>query len=164
MNTQQIQIIIFLLLSTITSLSTAATAYHAEIDPDQSSGNSGFYWENSFQLSGTIKITVDNSTIHFQNIDIISNPSYNINDMILNNIATYDGYNFNYTFCDTCIGNGYWGTFDGMSLYLAGVTYGLEPIEYTILSSNISNVPLPGGLVLFISGLAAFISGRLIKS
>jgi hypothetical protein len=160
MSSRLLKMFLFLLLFNFSPLSIAATVYFAEIDSSQSSGQIYFLdldETKTFQISGTIKITTGNGSIQFENINIESTPPYNLNEMILSNIGSYDGLNFDYLFCDTCIGNGYFGTFDTNTLYLSGVTYGQNLYDYTIISSNITSVPLPSGLVLFSSAIVGLL-------
>lgn len=145
--------LIALPLLAVTPLTMAATVYLAEIDPLQSDFFINFDDATTFQLSGTLKITVDSGTIQFEDIDIVSTPTQNIDDMILSDIASYDGLNFEYVLCDTCLGNSYNGTFDGDSLLLQGITFGSSTYNYVIASSSITSVPVPGSLLLFSSGL-----------
>ena len=144
-------IVMFVLAMTPPTM--ASTVYLAEMDPLQSSFFMDFDDTATFQLSGAVKITVDNDTIQFEDIDISSTPAQNISDMILSDIASYDGQFFEYVFCDTCLGNTYNGTFDGGSLLLQGLTFGSSTYNYVIVSSSITTVPLPGSLFLFSTAL-----------
>ena len=147
-------IFIYTLLFAVSQPSVAASIYIAELDPLQSSFFKNFDDTITFQLSGTIKVIVDNDFIQFEDIDITSSPAHDTSGMILSDIGNYNGANFQYVLCDTCLGNAYEGTFDGSSLLLQGITFGSSDFNYTIISSSVTTVPLPNSFILLSTALA----------
>jgi len=146
--------LIYILLFLFAKSSMAASIYMVELDSSQSSFFINFDDTTTFQLSGTLKVKVDGSAIQFEDIDLSSSPVQNTNDMILSDIGSYDGFNFQYVLCDTCIGNVYEGTFDETSLFLQGITFGSSDYNYTIVSSSVTAVPLPNSFFLLSTALA----------
>ena len=142
------------LMLSFSSLSTASSIYLAEIDPLLSSGV--IEGENPYEISGTLKIIIDGNSIQFENINISTTPVDVSNQLIIADVGSYDGFNFEYTLSDIglpVIGNWYGGTFDGSALFMQGVTFSDALYDFTINSSSISSVPLPNAFLLFSSGV-----------
>lgn len=158
----KIKLFICAMLIIVTPPSMAASVYIADLDSSQSSFFVNFDDTSKFQLSGSLKIKIDSGTIQFEDIDISSAPSFSTSDMILSDVGSYDGFNFQYVLCDTCLGNAYEGTFDGSSLLLQGITFGTSAFNYSIASSSITAVPLPNSFILILTSLAG-LSMRLRK-
>ena len=69
-----IQTLIAVVALLISTQSSASTIYLAEIDPFQSSGVIWDENETPYQISGTLKIIIDNNTIQFANVNILTTP------------------------------------------------------------------------------------------
>ena len=149
----KIKILLCALLFTVSPSAMAASVYIAELDPTQSSFFINFDDTTIFQLSGTIQISVDQGTIQFEALNLSSSPAQDTTDIILSDVGNYDGLNFEYVLCDTCIGNTYNGTFDGSSLFLEGISFTSFDHNYTMVSSSITAVPLPNSFFLLSTAL-----------
>lgn len=144
-----------LLCLSISSASYAATVYVAEVNPTQSSG----YIEgiDPFDISGSLRVIVEGATIRFENIDLATSPTDVSSELIIAAAGNYDGFNFEYSENPPSLpvlGNWYSGTFDGNALFMQATTYNGTLYDFTINSSSVTAVPLPGALLLFSSGLA----------
>lgn len=138
----------------LSSVSIASTVYVSEINPAQSSG----YIEgvDSYQISGNLRVIIEGATIRFENIDLATNPTDVSSELIIAAVGSYDGFNFEYSENPPTLpvlGNWYSGTFDGSTLFMQATTYNGTLYDFTVNSSSVTAVPLPGGLLLFSSGL-----------
>lgn len=143
-----------ILCLSFSSVTTASTVYVAEINPAQSSG----YIEglDPYQISGSLRIIIDGATIRFENIDLATNPADVSSELIIAAAGSYDGFNFEYSENPPSLpvlGDWYSGTFDGNALFMQATIYNGTLYDFTINSSNVTAVPLPGGLLLLSSGL-----------
>lgn len=141
----------------VTPAASAATTYLVDVDPNQSS----VYVDGTdlYPISGSLRVIVDGATIRFENHSLSTSPTDVGNELLIADIGSYDGLNFEYTFSDVVlptIGNMYAGTFDGNALFLYGVTFDYSIYDYSITSATVTAVPVPGALALLASGLAWF--------
>lgn len=154
--------ILFLFGILATSAPYAATTYLATIDSSASSGYLDIH--EPFQISGTIKFVVDGAFIQFESLDIATPPIEAEYPLISPLTASFDGLSFEAYYDPGTIpalGNQYAGTFDGLSLSMHGTyTNGFHLYEYTINSSSVSAIPLPGTAALFLSALTGLIVRR----
>ena len=136
-----------------------ATIYTVDIDASNSSVTVD--GTETYSILGSFNITIDNSNLSFTNLDTITQPTNIASELFFTNaIATYDGLNFEYRSDppeSPVIANIYTGAFDGNVLNLSGQTQGSAFFDFNIQANVVSSVPLPGALVLFLSGFIGLV-------
>ena len=113
------------------------------------------------EISGQLNVNVSGADIWFTDASLstASTPDEGYR-LLVTAVGSYDGLDFSYQ-SGTIPGSDYSGTFDGssLSLFTDGTFY--SEIYGDVVS--VSTVPLPGALLLFITGLAGLCAPRKFR-
>ena len=144
----------------------SATIYTVDINASNSSVMVD--GAETYTIAGTFNVAVDGSDLTLSNIDTATLPINIASELFfVSAITNYDGLNFDYRSDPPeapVIADIYTGTFDGSILSLSGQTQGSAYFDFDIKANVVSPVPLPGALILFLSGFIGLLGYSVRKT